>query len=210
QLRRLARVNIVLFERLGPLDAIVTDCAACSHTLKEYAALLANEPAFAARAAAFSTLVRDIYEWYDAILPATLGRNATPPLRVTIHDACHLANAQGIRAPQRRLLARIRGIEVVEMEAPSACCGSAGIYNITHPAMADRRLARKLDDIRSTGAAVVVTNGPGCLLQLRAAVRARRLPFQVWHISQLLAQCQPMDASDVLSADGCGGTEVRG
>jgi len=187
QLRRLARANIALFEGLGALDAIVTDCAACSHMLKEYGALLADEPAFAARAAAFSALVRDIYEWYDAILPATLGRPRTPPLRVTIHDACHLANAQGVRQPQRRLLGRIRGIEVVEMTAPSACCGSAGIYNITHPAMAAQRLERKLQDIASTGAAVVVTNGPGCLLQLRAAVRERQLPWRICHISELLA-----------------------
>jgi len=209
QLRRLARTNIALFERLGTLDAIVTDCAACSHTLKEYATLLADEPAFAARAAAFSAKVRDIYEWYDAILPPTLGNDATPPLRVTIHDACHLANAQGVRMPQRRLLGRIRGIEVVEMEAPSACCGSAGIYNITHPDMAERRLARKLDDILSTGAAVVVTNGPGCLLQLRAAVRERQLPFQVWHVSQLLAQCLRTRADGIPSPGACGQGEVE-
>lgn len=209
QLRRLARANIALFERFGMLDAIVTDCAACSHTLKEYAALLVDEPAFATRAAAFSALVRDIYEWYDAILPATLSSHLTSPLRVTIHDACHLANAQGIRAPQRRLLRRLRGIEVVEMEMPSACCGSAGIYNITHPEMADQRLARKLDDILSTGAAVVITNGPGCLLQLRAAVRERRLPFQVWHISQLLARCWRTDAGEAISPDMRGGVEVR-
>ncbi len=210
QLRRLARANIALFERLGRLDAIVTDCAACSHTLKEYATLLADEPAFATRAVAFSALVRDVYEWYDAILPATWGNDSTTPLHVTIHDACHLANAQGVHEPQRRLLGRIRGIEVVEMEAPSACCGSAGIYNITHPDMANRRLARKLDDILSTGAAVVVTNGPGCLLQLRAAAREQQLPFQVLHISQLLARCQRVNTGDVLYPDTwCGGAEVR-
>ncbi|MGQ9501966.1 MAG: (Fe-S)-binding protein [Anaerolineae bacterium] len=190
QLRRLARANIALFERFGRLDAIVTDCAACSHTLKGYATLLADDPAFAAHAAAFSAMVRDIYEWYDAIMPPTLDSDSTPPLRVTIHDACHLANAQGVRQPQRRLLGRIRGIEVVEMQSPSACCGSAGIYNITHPDMAARRLRRKLDDILSTGASVVITNGPGCLLQLRAAVHEQQLPFRVLHISELLAMCQ--------------------
>jgi glycolate oxidase iron-sulfur subunit len=187
QLRRLARANIELFEQAGDLDVIVSDCAACSGTLKEYGELLHADPAYADRARAFSARVKDIYEWYDAILPPTLGDASLTPQRVTIHDACHLANAQGVRAPQRRLLSRVRSIQVVEMAEPSACCGSAGIYNITHPEMADRRLERKLSHIAATGAAVVVTNGPGCLLQLRAAVRARNLPVQIKHISELLA-----------------------
>jgi glycolate oxidase iron-sulfur subunit len=72
------------------------------------------------------------------------------------------------------------------MEDPSACCGSAGIYNITHPDMADSRLQRKLDNIQATGADVVVTNGPGCLLQLRAAVRTHNMNVQVKHISELV------------------------
>ena len=76
------------------------------------------------------------------------------------------------------------------MKDPSACCGSAGIYNVTHPEMADKRLRRKIDDIEATGASVVVTNGPGCLLQLRAAVQERELDLQVKHISQLVADAQ--------------------
>jgi glycolate oxidase iron-sulfur subunit len=188
QLRRMARANIELFEQVGELDVIVSDCAACSGTLKEYGELLRNDAAYADRARAFSARVKDIYEWYDAILPSTLGTNSLPPQRVTIHDACHLANAQGVRQPQRRLLNRVRSIQIVEMADPSACCGSAGIYNITHPDMADRRLERKLSNIAATGASVVVTNGPGCLLQLRAAVRTRRLPLEVKHISELLME----------------------
>ena len=188
QLRRLARANIELFEQAGDLDVIVSDCAACSGTLKEYGKLLRADPTYAERARAFSERVKDIYEWYDAILPPTLGQALTTPQRVTIHDACHLANAQGVRTPQRRLLGRVRAIQVVEMAEPSACCGSAGIYNITHPEMADRRLERKLNHIAATGAGVVVTNGPGCLLQMRAAVRARRLPLEIKHISQLLVE----------------------
>ena len=186
QLRRLARANIALFEGAGALDAIVSDCAACSGTLKEYGELLDDEPEFAQRARAFSAKVKDIYEWYDETLPGAIGADHPDPLPVTIHDACHLANAQGIRGPQRRLLERVKAIRVVEMEEPSACCGSAGIYNITHPEMADKRLERKLRHIAATGASVVVTNGPGCLLQLRAAVRTRNLPLQIMHISQLI------------------------
>jgi glycolate oxidase iron-sulfur subunit len=86
------------------------------------------------------------------------------------------------------LLSRIQSVRVVEMKEPSACCGSAGIYNVTHGDMADQRLQRKLDDIAATGASAVVTNGPGCLLQLRAAVQEGHLAVEVKHISQLVEE----------------------
>jgi len=188
QVRRFARHNIALFEGVGELDVIVSDCAACSGMLKEYGELLHDDTQFAPRARAFSQQIRDIFEWYDEIGIAT-GRGKGPvPIPVTIHDACHLANAQGVRAPQRNLLSRIQSVRVVEMQDPSACCGSAGIYNITHPEMADKRLGRKLDNIQATGAEVVVTDGPGCLLQLRAAVRENDTNVQVKHISELVEQ----------------------
>ena len=194
--RRFARTNIALFEEIGEVDAIVSDCAACSGILKEYGELLHGDPEFAPRARAFSAKVKDIYEWYDEILPPTIGTRVLPVsdsdssangfTYVTIHDACHLANAQGVRSPQRNLLRRIKSVRIKEMEEPSACCGSAGIYNITHPDMANKRLERKLKNISATGASVVVTNGPGCLLQLKAGVQDRKMNVQIRHISQLV------------------------
>ena len=117
--------------------------------LKDYAELLHDARDGAARARAFSARVKDVHEWYDETLPATIGDDRVDPLRVTIHDACHLANAQGVRQPQRRLLKRVPSIHIVEMEEPSVCCG---IYNITLPAMSDKRLERKLHHIADTGA----------------------------------------------------------
>lgn len=184
--RELARRNIALFETLGPLDAIVSDCAACSSMLKEYQIFLHNDGEFAERSRAFSSQVKDIVEWYDLILPATIGGDRANQRLVTLHDACHLANAQGVHRPQRRVLARVAGLHLVEMKDANACCGSAGIYNITHPGMADRRLGRKLEAIAATGATEVLTNGPGCLLQLRSAMRARHMAVRVRHISELV------------------------
>lgn len=184
--RKFARKNIAMFESIGDVDVILSDCAACSGMLKEYGEILHDDPEFAGRARAFSSKIKDIYEWYDQMgLAAALGDGSTP-LPVTLHDACHLANAQGIRRPQRRLLSRIKSVRVVEMKDPSACCGSAGIYNVTHADMADQRLQRKLEDIAATGASVVVTNGPGCLLQLRAAAQEGRVAVEIKHISQLV------------------------
>jgi glycolate oxidase iron-sulfur subunit len=186
--RRFARTNIALFENIGDVDVIVSDCAACSGMLKEYAEFLEDDPEFADRARAFSAKVKDIYEWYDEILPDTIGKDVEPEqrTRVTIHDACHLANAQGVRQPQRSLLKRVPCIQVAEMQEPSACCGSAGIYNITHPGMSDKRLERKMNNIKATQAPVVVTNGPGCLLQLRAGVKERKMNVRIMHISELV------------------------
>jgi glycolate oxidase iron-sulfur subunit len=188
QVRIFARQNISLFEEIGEVDAIVSDCAACSGMLKEYVELLHDDPEFAPRARVFSDQIKDIFEWYDEIGIAADHDDDTAPISVTIHDACHLANVQGIRAPQRSLLGRIQPVQIVEMQDPGACCGSAGIYNVTHPEMADKRLQRKLENIQATGADIVVTNGPGCLLQLRAAVRERNTNVQIRHISQLLEE----------------------
>ncbi len=188
QARKFARTNVRLFEDMGDVDAIVTDCAACSAMLKEYGELLHDDPEYAARARRFSGQIKDIYEWYDEIGLAVNHNGTGNTACITIHDACHLANAQGVRQPQRNLLGRIESVQIVEMRDPSACCGSAGIYNITHPQMADKRLQRKMKNIQATGASVVVTNGPGCLLQLRAAVRERGLDVQIKHISQLVEE----------------------
>jgi len=191
--RKLARKNVWLFEQIGDVDAVVSDCAACSAMLKEYGELLRDDPEFAGRAHAFSKKIKDIYEWYDEVGVAV--DHAAATRQVTLHDACHLGNAQGVRAPQRRLLSRLQSVQMVEMKDPSGCCGSAGIYNITHPQMADKRLQRKVENIEATGAEVVVTNGPGCLLQLRAAARDGKLTVQVQHISQLVEEALAENAS---------------
>ncbi len=186
RVRQLARQNIALFEQAGQLDVIVSDCAACSGMLKEYAELLHDDPEFADRARAFSAKIQDIYEWYDRVLPPVIGSPSAEPTPVTLHDACHLANVQGVTRPQRRLLKRIPSVRLVEMAEPGDCCGSAGIYNITHPEMANKRLARKMKHIAATRAPVVLTNGPGCLLQLRAAARKRGV--RIRHISELVEE----------------------
>jgi glycolate oxidase iron-sulfur subunit len=108
--------------------------------------------------------------------------------RVTYHDPCHLLNTQKVRNQPRELLRTIPGIELVELPDSHWCCGSAGIYNITHPAMAQKVLARKIDAIASTGAEILVTANPGCLMQIRMGLRQRGLKTQTMHISQMLDQ----------------------
>ena len=112
----------------------------------------------------------------------------TRPLRrrVTYHDPCHLLNTQKVRSQPREMLRAIPGIDLVELPDSNWCCGSAGIYNITHPAMAQQVLKRKIDAIATTGADILVTANPGCLMQIGMGIRERGLPTQVMHISEVL------------------------
>jgi glycolate oxidase iron-sulfur subunit len=179
----LAKRNIEAFE-LSAVDAIVVDAAGCGAHLKAYGHLLHDDPAWAARAAAFSAKVRDITE-YLASLPGTAPLG-TLVLRATYQEPCHLAHAQRITAAPRALLRRIAGLELIEMAESDVCCGSAGSYNLQQPAMADALLARKLDAIEHTGASVVVSANPGCMLQIQSGLADRGRPLEVLHLVEVL------------------------
>ena len=111
-------------------------------------------------------------------------------MRVTYHEPCHLANVQGVSRQPRALLARLksRGVDVRELNDPTRCCGSAGIYNLTHPGMSTDLLDRKMGDVRATGAAVVVSANPGCLLQLQWGAKRAKSDVQVKHVTQVLLE----------------------
>ena len=167
--RALARRNIAAFEEAA-VDAIVVDAAGCGAQLKGYGALLADDDAWAARAAAFAAKVRDVTEYLAEVAGERLGRL---DLRATYQDPCHLAHAQGIRKQPRALLSRVHGLELIEMADADVCCGSAGSYNLTQPEYSARLLERKVDAILATGARAVVSANPGCMLQIEAGLRAR-------------------------------------
>jgi glycolate oxidase iron-sulfur subunit len=186
--RDFARRNIALFEKvLDDVDAIVTDCAGCSAALREYAEWLHDDPQWAARARRFSDKVRDVTEWLDSIWPDTL-KLGHSPVRATYHDPCHLANLQGVRKQPRNLLKRVAGLEMRELpdSFPIRCCGSAGIYNITHTPMALDLLDRKMDDVAATGAELVVSANPGCLLQLDWGRKRSGQKITVKHVVEVL------------------------
>jgi glycolate oxidase iron-sulfur subunit len=119
-------------------------------------------------------------------------------LTVAYHDACHLAHAQGIRAQPRRLLADIPGLELREIDEAEICCGSAGVYNLLQPATADELGDRKAANVTATGAEMLVTANPGCLMQIQTAlVRAGR-PLRLAHTVELLdASIHGRDADSI-------------
>jgi glycolate oxidase iron-sulfur subunit len=181
--RSLARHNIVAFEN-SHADVYVVNAAGCGSTLKEYGHLFADEPAWAARAKAFSSRVRDITEVLDGLeLDPRMGRL---DVTVTYQEPCHLAHAQRVTGAPRRLLAQIPGLTLQEMDESSVCCGSAGIYNLTQPEMAARLQKRKVDNVARTDATVVATANPGCALQLVAGLRHAGMRAEVKHVVELL------------------------
>jgi glycolate oxidase iron-sulfur subunit len=184
--RDLARRNIAAFEGLG-LDAIIVNAAGCGSTLKEYGHLLHDDPQWAERANRFAAKVKDVTEFLAAL---DLNTADMRPLNLTVtyQEPCHLAHAQRISAQPRKLLRAIPGVTLREMQESSLCCGSAGIYNVTQPAMATRLGERKLNHAEATGADVIVTANPGCHLQLESGLRRRGSKMRVRHVVEVLAE----------------------
>jgi len=178
---RLADQNLAAFP-WQQLDAIVVNHAGCGAMLKEYPHHWPDEHQQARKA--FSEKVQDINEFLENLGPVR--PEGEIRLRATYHDACHLAHAQKIVDPPRKLLRLIRGLELVELPESLICCGSAGTYNLLEPEMADRLARRKLDNIRATGAEVVLASNAGCLLQIMREVRRAKLPILVLHPMELL------------------------
>lgn len=164
--RALARTNVAAFERSGA-DFIVSNAAGCGAMLKEYGSLLAGDEAWAARAARVSARARDVSELLAAAGPV---EGAPLHLRITYDAPCHLLHAQRISAPPLTVLAAIPGATFVPLTGAEHCCGAAGIYNLLEPDTSAAVLAPKLDHIATTGAELVATGNPGCLMQIGAGL----------------------------------------
>src|SRR5262249_30684536 len=186
--KALASRNVRAFA--GGADFVVTHSAGCGAALRESGHLLADD----ADAAAFAGRVRDVSE-----VLATLGLPAAPrplhspddpanPLRVAYHDPCHLAHGQRVRSAPRDLLRATAGVELLEIPHSDWCCGSAGVYNLTHPEMADVQLEDKLNSISGVMPHVVVASNPGCQMHMARGARERRARYEIVHLAELLGR----------------------
>ena len=167
--RRLARANVAAFERSGA-TYVAVNAAGCGAMMKEYGHLLADEAERAARAADVSARVRDVSELLADAGPK-VGAAVVPRSRVTYDAPCHLMHAQRVVRPPMAVLAAVPGLELVPLAESDQCCGSAGIYNLIEPEVSDAVLEPKLRHIADTGARLVATGNPGCLMQLGAGLR---------------------------------------
>jgi glycolate oxidase iron-sulfur subunit len=184
--RALARRNGAAFT-----DAcvfVVSDSAGCGAALREGPHLAADD-AGVRRLAERARDISEVLAHFDLPRPTrTLHAPGVPgrPLRVTYHDACHLAHAQRVREAPRRLLRALPGVDLVELPDSDWCCGSAGVYNLQQPQLAEAQLGPKLDRVAATEAHVVVASNPGCLLHMARGARARGLSVRHLHLVELL------------------------
>ncbi len=178
-----ARRTVDTFEAAG-VEYVVVNAAGCGSSMKEYAELLRDDPAYADRAARFAASVRDVSELLDELGPVA-GRHPLP-VTVAYHDACHLGHAQGVRTPPRDLLRAIPGLELREVADPDICCGSAGVYNLLFPQAAGELGDRKARSVLATGAEVMVTANPGCLMQVAAALERQGRRIVLAHTVEVL------------------------
>lgn len=174
--RELARRNVAAFApTAGP---IVVTAAGCGAHLRAYGELLPD-----AEARAFASRVRDASE----VMSRADGRRSVGRhVRVIYQDACHLAHGQGIRRQPRDLLRAVDGVELVAIADAERCCGSAGVYNLTHPEVARALARQKADAILAARPDVVISGNPGCILQIRAALEAAGKPIPVVHLARFL------------------------
>jgi glycolate oxidase iron-sulfur subunit len=181
--KEMARSNIDAFLGAG-VETVIVNAAGCGAAMKEYGHLLREDSGYAEKAETFGRQVKDVSEFLAALgLVRPSGRIE---MTVTYQDPCHLAHGQKVRSQPRAMLAAIPGLRLVEMEASDRCCGSAGIYNLTHPEMSQELLSEKMRSIAATAAEAVVAPNPGCMLQLRYGAQRYGPPLSVFHLIELL------------------------
>ena len=180
--RALARRNIQAFERAG-VDVVAVNAAGCGATMKEYGHLLRDDPRFRDAARALAGRVRDISELLGRV---GLRVGGPLPMRVTYDAPCHLLHAQRISKEPLALLRSVPGLEVVPLGGHEECCGGAGVYGITHPELGGKIMQDKVEAILATGARVVATGNPGCMMQIGAGLRMAGAAVDVVHPVELL------------------------
>ena len=189
--RELARRNIDALA--GSTDPIVVNSAGCGAAMKEYGDLLAADVAYAAKARAFASRVKDVTEFLGALPALPAGTFAA---RVAYQDACHLAHAQRIRTQPRQLLAALEGCELVETAGADMCCGAAGLYSAVQPEMSGELRARKAAQFAQHRPDVIVTANPGCQMQYIAAVQESGIKARVMHIVEVIDEAQRNETHD--------------
>jgi glycolate oxidase iron-sulfur subunit len=167
------------------VDAILTNAAGCGSAMHEYHLILKGTPD-EARAESFRKRVVDVSVFLTKLGLREKPASSDTPQIVAYHDACHLANAQGVRTEPRGLLRAVPGLELRELPNAHLCCGSAGTYNLDQPAIADSLGAQKAQAVVATGATVVATGNIGCLTQLKTHLEKLQSPVRVRHTMQVL------------------------
>jgi glycolate oxidase iron-sulfur subunit len=171
------------------LDYVISGCGTCASALKDYHKFLADTDENKEAFAKFGDKVKDISQFLVDILelPNTAYQAAreTEGKKVTFHDSCHLNRYLGIRDQPRQILKSIRGMEYEEMVRADWCCGMAGTFSIYYYDLSKKIADKKMETIKTTGADIVATACPGCMMQLIDNTMRHQMSVKVMHIIEL-------------------------
>ena len=169
------------------VDAILINASGCGHTLKEYAHILQDDPDYYEKAQEFVSKVKDVQEFLAAVgLTTKLSPLQDQPLVMVYQDACHMLHGQKISIQPRQLLKQIPGVQLREPIDAALCCGSAGVYNILHPQVAEELGQQKVENLTNTGAQLIASANIGCFVQISKHLQLQGKPVPVLHPMQLL------------------------
>lgn len=169
------------------VDAVIINAAGCGHTLKEYGHLLQDDPEYREKAKAFAAKVKDAQEFLATVgLTAKLSPLTDESLTLVYQDACHLLHGQKISVQPRQLLRQIPGVQLREPIDAALCCGSAGVYNMLQPDIADELGKQKVQNLLNTGADVITSANPGCTLQIGKHLQQQGKKISIIHPMELL------------------------
>jgi glycolate oxidase iron-sulfur subunit len=185
--RFLADENVKAFK---DLDYIVTACGTCSSTLKDYRKYLAENEEQEKRYGELESRVKDVTEFIIDVLkikPEELTlKKAFEGKTATWHDPCHLVRYQNIKDQPRAILKGLKGLTYVEMPNADLCCGMGGSFSVYHYDITKRIAAKKMEGIKATGADIVVTACPGCMINLLDNVLQHKMDQKVYHLLELV------------------------
>jgi glycolate oxidase iron-sulfur subunit len=169
------------------VDFIIINAAGCGHTLKEYGHILKDDPEYREKAQAFAAQVKDAQEFLIHVgLTAKLSPLTDKPVNLVYQDACHLLHGQKISVQPRQLLRQIPGVTLKEPLDAALCCGSAGVYNMLQPEVAEELGQQKVQNLLNTGAELIASANPGCSLQIAKHLQLQGKTISVMHPMELL------------------------
>ncbi len=184
--RKMADSNVRAFK---DVDYIITDCATCASAMKDYGKFLADNEERKQEYAEFAGKIKDITEFLVDVLQLPPSAYKVAPefkgKTVTWHEPCHLGRYLGVKEQPRKILKSIPDINYVEMPDADRCCGMAGTFSIYFYELSKKIADKKVASIKSTGADIVVTDCPGCQIQLIDSTTRHGMPQKVMHIMEL-------------------------
>ncbi|MGD1717058.1 (Fe-S)-binding protein [Dapis sp. BLCC M172] len=187
QAHTMAKQMIDSFANTG-VDAVIINAAGCGHTLKEYGHILQDDSEYCEKAKEFSNQVKDVQEFLANVgLTSKLSSlTEDEELNIVYQDACHLLHGQKISLEPRKLLQQIPGVKLREPIDAALCCGSAGIYNMLQPEIADELGQQKAENLLNTGAELIASPNPGCSLQIKKHLELQGKKMTLMHPMELL------------------------